>query len=248
MKRLDVALVEWGLAPSRSKAQALLAADEIELRLNGEWTTVSDNSFDVSRLNGDDVRIKANSQQLKYVSRGGLKIASAAKTLGLQPRGWRCLDVGQSTGGFTDFLLQAGASAVLGLEVGHSQLEASLRKDPRVTTLENFNVKDAEASAVVKDWIHDGVQLAVIDVSFISLTQVLPALGRVLPKGTFLLALVKPQFEVGPQALTEDLLSGVQSRVLQAASNCGFLTEKYFACEVKGQDGTQEFFLFGRRH
>jgi len=247
MKRLDSSLVEWGLAPSRNKAQSLIGEGEVEILQNGEWRTVTDNSFNTAQLKSSDVRISKNAKNLRYVSRGGLKLEAAAQHLKLNPRGWRCLDVGISTGGFTDYLLQAGAAAVFGLDVGHGQLHAKLAGDPRVTEIEGLNAKDMAADARVRSWILEGVNLAVADLSFISLTQVLPALAELLPAGTALLALVKPQFEVGPSKAGVELFNDVQSRVLHGADKCGFSSQEYFSSAVKGQDGNQEFFLWCRR-
>lgn len=247
MKRIDSALVEWRIAPSRTKAQALIAAGEIEVQVQGVWCVVNDNSFNAATLTPANVRVKADAQTLKYVSRGGLKLEAAAKHLVLEPRGWRCLDVGLSTGGFSDYLLQAGAAAILGLDVGHGQLHEKLKHDPRVRSLEGLNAKDIAAHPEIKAWVAVGVNLAVMDLSFISITQVLPALSGLLPSGAPLLALVKPQFEVGPRRVDIELFNDVQSRVLHAADKCGFSSEEYFSSAVKGQDGDQEFFLWCRR-
>jgi 23S rRNA (cytidine1920-2'-O)/16S rRNA (cytidine1409-2'-O)-methyltransferase len=247
MKRLDLALVEWGLAPSRTKAQALIAAGELEICINGSWAPANDNSQDVENLTAGDVRISGASKTLKFVSRGGLKLEAAFAHLKLEPSGWRCLDVGISTGGFSDFLLQNGAAAILGIDVGHGQLHPSLAGDNRVSHVENLNVKDIAGSAAVRDWLRGGVDFCVADLSFISLTLALPPLSTVLSTGTPLLALVKPQFEVGKQTVTEDLFADVQRRVLIAAGNCGFSVQEYFASPVRGQDGNQEFFLLCRR-
>lgn len=247
MKRLDLALVEWGIAPTRSKAQALISAGEIELRRQGQWLPATDNSENVESLNSSDIRLTENNSTLRYVSRGGLKLEAAIGELNLNIAKFRCLDIGQSTGGFTDFLLRAGASAVLGFDVGHDQLNPTLAADPRVTAIEGLHVRDAAKSEKVQEWLSQGVDLVVADLSFISLAQVFPVLERLIPQGVALLALVKPQFEVGPQKLTPDLLDDVKSRVLQAAANCGFVTESYFASRVRGQDGTQEYFLYCRR-
>ncbi len=247
MKRLDAALVEWGLAPSRTKAQNMIAAGEIEIHVAGEWTTVTDNSFNASNLTWEEVRVIDSAQTLKYVSRGGLKIEAAFKHLMLDPKGWRCLDIGLSTGGFSDFLLKSGAERILGLDVGHGQLHAKLEKDPRLKSIEGLNVKDMAAHDSVRAWLAQGVDFCAIDVSFISLVQVLPVVAALLPTGCSVLALVKPQYESGPQKVTPELFNDVQSRVLHAADKCGFSSMEYFSSAVKGQDGNQEFFLLCRR-
>ena len=247
MKRLDAALVEWGIAPSRNKAQALITSGEIEVHLNGDWKRIRDNSFNASTLTWEQVRIVPAAQTLKYVSRGGLKIEAACKRLNLVPKGWRCVDIGISTGGFTDFLLQSGASSVLGVDVGHGQLHDKLKIDPRLTSLEGLHVKDMAANETVRAWVAQGVDFCVIDVSFISLIQVLPMVAEFVPGGCSVLALVKPQFEGGPHKVTPELFDDVQSRVLHAADKCGFSSVEYFSSAVKGQDGNQEFFLLCRR-
>lgn len=247
MKRLDSALVEWGLAPSRSKAQAMIAAGEIEIEKDGAWVAVTDNSFNAARVTREQVRLGHGAQTLKYVSRGGLKIESACRHLGLDPAGWRCLDLGLSTGGFSDYLLQHGASAVLGLDVGHGQLHPRLALESRLTSLEGVNAKEIGSLPAVQEWLKLGVDLCVIDLSFISLTQVLPAVAGALPAGARVLALVKPQFEAGRQTVTPELFDDVRSRVLHAADKCGFSAMEYFPSTVKGQDGSQEFFLWCRR-
>lgn len=247
MKRLDSALVEWGLAPSRTKAQALIAAGEVEIAIGGEWRKILDNSFNATPLTPQQVRLSENAQTLKYVSRGGLKLEAAAQHLRLNPKGWRCLDVGISTGGFSDFLLQNGAASVLGLDVGHGQLHEKLKNDPRVTSFEGVNAKELGAHAHIREWVKQGVDLTVMDLSFISIVQVFPALAELLPSGTPLLTLVKPQFEVGPRKSGAEMFNDVQSRVLHAADKCGFSSQEYFSSAVKGQDGDQEFFLWCRR-
>jgi 23S rRNA (cytidine1920-2'-O)/16S rRNA (cytidine1409-2'-O)-methyltransferase len=247
MRRLDLALVEWGFAPTRSKAQTLIAAGEVEILRQGQWQKATDKNENVESLTPTDVRLAENNTTLRYVSRGGLKLESAVEFLNLNVKGFRCLDIGQSTGGFTDFLLQAGAAEVLGFDVGHGQLSPVLGSHPQVKAIAGLHVRDAESSKEIQQWLATGVDLAVADLSFISLVQVFPSLSKLLPRGVPLLALVKPQFEVGPQTLTEALLEDVKGRVLQAAGNCGFVTESYFASRVRGQDGTQEYFLYCRR-
>lgn len=247
MKRLDVALVEWGLAPSRAKAQALIASGEVEVCIQGQWRPAESNNENVERLSPGQIRIVSGATTLKYVSRGGLKLEAAFAHLNLNPQGWRCLDVGMSTGGFADYLLKNGAAAVMGIDVGHGQLHSQLVGDSRIHSVENLNVKDLPKSKEVVKWIKSGVDFCVADLSFISLTLALPPLSTVLPTGTRMLALVKPQFEVGQQTVTGEMFDDVRSRVLLAADKCGFSEENYFASPVKGQDGNQEFFLLCRR-
>jgi 23S rRNA (cytidine1920-2'-O)/16S rRNA (cytidine1409-2'-O)-methyltransferase len=254
MKRLDQLLVELGLAPSRSKAQQQIESGDVSVRVNGSWREVKQASFKAENLGREDVRLNPGSQVLKYVSRGGLKLEHALDRLHLDVKGFRCLDVGISTGGFTDCLLQRGAAEIAGLDVGHAQLHASLRGDPRIQAWEGVNVRRLPVHKELLEWLKGGIDLCVVDVSFISLEHVLPVLGEVLPAGTRLLALVKPQFEVGADHLNRKgivddprLFDDVQGRVLHLAAKYGFSNEDYFPCSVKGQDGNQEFFMLARR-
>jgi 23S rRNA (cytidine1920-2'-O)/16S rRNA (cytidine1409-2'-O)-methyltransferase len=182
-QRLDSLLVERGLAESRTKAQALVYAGQV---LVGEQRADKPGSLVASDV---PLRLK---KKLRYVSRGGLKLERALLDLGLAIEGKICADIGASTGGFTDCLLQAGARKVYAIDVGHGQLHPRLLADPRVLSREGVNARylsDAD--------LPEAVEVATVDVSFISLTQVLPAiLPRLLPGGV-LIALVKPQFEVG---------------------------------------------------
>ena len=243
MTRLDRRLVELGLAPTRSKAQQMIAAGEVSVA--GRVIT------QVSFTGSGEVTITLESSTLKYVSRGGLKLEAALAHLQLDVRGWRCLDVGLSTGGFTDVLLQSGAAAVAGFDVGHLQLHPRLQTDARLRSWEGVHVRDLPQHEELQSFIGAGLDLTVIDVSFISLIQVLPFLP---PAQARLLALVKPQFEVGAEHLNRrgivsdaKLFDDVQDRVLHALQQRGFSKLDYFPSAVKGQDGNQEFFAFARR-
>ncbi|MBX3020350.1 MAG: TlyA family RNA methyltransferase [Bdellovibrionales bacterium] len=254
MSRLDLRLTELGLAPSRSKAQQLIEAGEVQIRKNGQWETARQTSFKTDQLRAEDIRLQAEPRTLKYVSRGGLKLESALDHLKLDVKHWRILDVGLSTGGFSDCLLQRGAGAIAGVDVGHGQLHPSLQVRSALQSFEGVNVKDLPQHESVRAYVDKGVDLCVVDVSFISLEQVLPPLGQLLPLDTRLLALVKPQFEVGAEALNRKgivmdvtLFDDVRGRVLRALAKYGFSQEDYFPCAVKGQDGNQEFFVYARR-
>jgi len=249
MKRLDAALVELGLAPSRTKAQRLIEAGDVEVLINGEWKLVTQSSYSVK----GEVRVKPGSRELKYVSRGGLKLESALQTLKLDVTGWRCLDVGTSTGGFADCLIKHGAAHVTGFDVGHGQLSPKLQTDKKLKHYEGVHIKDLPDHRALGAERRE-LNLVTVDVSFISLSHVLPVLGKILEPGTKLLALVKPQFEVGPQNLDKNgivrdsaLYGDVKSQVLRDLIKCGFSFQEYFACGVKGQDGNQEFFVFATR-
>jgi 23S rRNA (cytidine1920-2'-O)/16S rRNA (cytidine1409-2'-O)-methyltransferase len=248
-ERLDKVLVERGLVPSRTKAQALIEEGQVEILTKGKWIF----AHSPSQLVGDqELRVASASEVLRYVSRGGLKLEGALKRLDLSVKGWRCLDAGLSTGGFADCLLQFGASEVCGFDVGHGQLDAKLKSEPRLKWFDKVNVKDLARHKEIQAWIQGGIDLVVADLSFISLISVLPAITQAAPSSA-LLALVKPQFEVGPAALDKHgiadpkLFDDVKARVLLALEKCGFSVEDYFASQPKGQDGNQEFFVYASR-
>ena len=182
--RLDLLLFERGLAESREKAKAMIMAGEVEV--NGVRSEKPGHSVEASA----DILIKKNA--LPYVSRGGLKLEAALDHFKIDVRGLAVIDVGASTGGFTDCLLKRGAERVVAVDVGHGQLHWSLRKDARVTILERTN-----ARFLAPDDIKTTLNGAVIDVSFISLRLVIPPLLKLLPKDSFIIALIKPQFEAG---------------------------------------------------
>lgn len=187
-ERLDVVVHERGLAESRTRAQALILAGQV---------VVDDQRIDKPGTRIDvDAEVRLKGEVLPYVSRGGLKLKAALDAFSIDVKGAVCADIGASTGGFTDCLLQEGAARVHAIDVGYGQLHEKLRTDPRVISRERVNARhltDAE--------LPEPVGVIVIDVSFISLELVLPAvLPRLLPGGT-LIALVKPQFEVGPDHL-----------------------------------------------
>lgn len=247
--RLDQVLTKFKLAPSRSKAQALIQAGSVDLLLNGKWKTVEDVSFSAAKLKQEEIRI-TNSSLLKYVSRGGLKLESALSARGVQVQGLRCLDVGQSTGGFTHCLLSHGAKEVVGFDVGQGQLHESLRLNPNVVFYEGVHVRDLPNHLKLTKEFQKPFDLVVVDVSFISLAQVFPVLAKVLQKGVPILALVKPQFELDAKSLnkkgvvkSEELLHSVKSKISDLALEHGFKILDYFPSALKGTDGNQEFFL-----
>jgi len=183
-ERLDVALVRRGLAPSRERARALIMAGKVLVAghlVDKPGTLISLDAV---------CSLKEAPNELKYVSRGGLKLEKALATFGLNPEGLVALDVGASTGGFTDCLLRHGAKRVYALDVGHGQLAWTLRNDPRVVVMEHTNIRFLRS-------MPEPIQCATIDVSFISLRLVLPTLVPLLNAGAWVVALVKPQFEAG---------------------------------------------------
>jgi 23S rRNA (cytidine1920-2'-O)/16S rRNA (cytidine1409-2'-O)-methyltransferase len=250
MMRADQLLVERGLAATRSQAQRLIASGVRWQDARG-WHAVA--------KNGDEVPEAARLELLdtaeaRYVSRGGLKLEGALQATGADPRGLRCLDVGQSTGGFTDCLLQRGASQVVGVDVGHGQLHPRLRSDPRVVCLEKVNARELDAAKLHAAGVAADFELAVGDLSFISLALVLPAIAPLLaPDGT-LLMLVKPQFELQPGQLGKggivrdaELYPLVERRIREACAASGLAVLHWLDSPIRGGDGNCEFFIHARR-
>jgi 23S rRNA (cytidine1920-2'-O)/16S rRNA (cytidine1409-2'-O)-methyltransferase len=185
-ERLDKLVVDRGLAPTRARAQALILAGKVTVA--GQVMTKAGTSV------AADADVALREDDHPYVSRGALKLVAALDAFAIDPTGMVCLDIGASTGGFTDLLLRRGASKVYAIDVGYGQLAWSLRSDPRVVVLERENVRELDPAKVPEP-----CDLAVIDVSFISLTLVLPRVAELLrpPAGKSVIALVKPQFEAG---------------------------------------------------
>ena len=240
--RLDHRLVEMGLAPTRSKAQQLIASREVTV--NGK--VVEQSSFTVPV--GAHVQIVDDPSTLKYVSRGGLKLEAALNHFYLNVTGWRCLDVGLSTGGFSDCLLRAGAAAIAGLDVGHGQLHESLERDPRLKSWSGLHVRDLPDHAELNEFMSAGLDLTVVDVSFISLKDVIPY----LPRKGLRLALVKPQFEVGREYITKKGLvrdakrvEDVKVSVRRWFEEDGYMVRGFVRSALVGGDGNQEWFVFG---
>lgn len=239
--RADQLLVERGLAASRSQAQRLIASG-VQWFDGAAWKRVA--------KNGDELPDAAQLELLdtaeaRYVSRGGLKLEGALRAAALDVSGWTCLDVGQSTGGFTDCLLQHGAAHVTGVDVGHGQLHATLRSDPRVTAIEKLNARELSAAQVGGPF-----DLVTGDLSFISLTLVLPALVPLLKGGGHLLMLAKPQFElqpgqVGKGGLVRDpaLHREVERRLRDCCASLGLAATGWYDSPIAGGDGNREFFL-----
>ena len=247
--RIDQLLVQRGLAPSRSAAQRLIERGAVRWRSAQGWALPRKAGEDVH----DDCELQVTDEaELRYVSRGGLKLEAALKTCSIDVSGRRCLDVGQSTGGFTDCLLKHGATQVTGVDVGHGQLHPSLRADERVTCVERMNARDAQAMRTVGSCF----DLIVGDLSFISQTLVWPALVPLLdPQRGELLMLVKPQFELQPEhigkgGLVRDEASHalVRARIEQACAEQGLTLQGYFDSAITGGDGNREFFVWARVH
>jgi 23S rRNA (cytidine1920-2'-O)/16S rRNA (cytidine1409-2'-O)-methyltransferase len=245
--RIDQLLVSRGLAASRSAAQRLIASGRVRCDAGRGWQGVDKASLD---LPPDTPLAVEPDPADRYVSRGGLKLAGALAHTGLVVDGLSCLDVGQSTGGFTDCLLQAGAARVVGVEVGHDQLHPRLRDDARVVCLEGINARHLEAADLGGEHEFD---LIVTDASFISLTLLLPNFPALLKAGGRILALVKPQFEVGPGKLGKGgivrdpaLYPAVEVKIRAACAAAGLAVLDFFDSPITGGDGNREFFVHAR--
>jgi len=236
-QRLDVALVERGLAATRERARALILAGQVTV----DGHVVSKAGAGV----GVDARVELTAPDHPYVGRGGVKLAHALDAFAVDPRGRRALDVGASTGGFTDVLLQRGAESVIALDVGRGQLDWTLRNDPRVIVKEGVN-----ARALTRDDVPHDVGVVTIDVAFISLRQILPAIPPFLEHPADIVALVKPQFEAGRGAVGKGGLvtdprvhDDVIARVTDAAAALGLARIGMTPAAITGATGNQEFFL-----
>ena len=235
--RADILLVERGLFPSRERARAAILAGEV--RVAGTRVTKA------GELLAQDAEIQV-AEKRRYVSRGGDKLAGALDTFGLDPSGLRAIDVGASTGGFTDCLLQRGAASVCAVDVGYGQLAWSLRQDPRVDVHERTNIRNADTDALGAPF-----DLVVADVSFISLVTVLPALRALAGESGQLVALVKPQFEagkgrVGKRGVVREasVHAEVLHSVLAALEQAGLAVRGATWSPIKGPEGNIEFWVW----
>jgi 23S rRNA (cytidine1920-2'-O)/16S rRNA (cytidine1409-2'-O)-methyltransferase len=242
--RADQLLVQRGVAPSRSAAQRLIERGGVRWRAGQGWA--------VPKKAGEDVPDAAEIEvvddaELRFVSRGGLKLDAALARCAIDVRGFVCLDVGQGTGGFTDVLLQRGAARVVGVDVGHGQLDRRHAADSRVAAREGVNARHLEA----RDLPVGRFDLIVADLSFISLALVVPALVP-LAAGELLL-LVKPQFELQPSdigkgGIVKDAAAygRVEARLREACAASGLAVVDWFESAVTGGDGNREFFVHAR--
>ena len=270
-------MLQRQLASSRSQAQRLIAAG-VQWRVeaaggpNAEspWKRIAKNSDELP----PDAQIELlDASEARYVSRGGLKLEGALLTSSVEVIGKTCLDVGQSTGGFTDCLLQRGAKLVVGVDVGQGQLHPSLREHPQVVALEQVNARELSASNLIANYLDitrasgtfdssDGVanpfdasfDLIVGDLSFISQTLVLPALVLLLKPGADLLMLVKPQFElqpgqVGKGGIVKDaaMYTIVEQRIRDCYAGLGLDVKAWFESPIAGGDGNREFFVYATK-
>jgi 23S rRNA (cytidine1920-2'-O)/16S rRNA (cytidine1409-2'-O)-methyltransferase len=236
-QRADVALVERGLAESRTRAQALIMAGLVysgEQRINKPGETIAE---------GRPLELRG--QDHPWVSRGGVKLAHALEHFRLSPMGRVALDVGASTGGFTDVLLQGGAARVFAVDVGHGQLAWKLRHDPRVVVMERVNARHLDATQIAEP-----ITALVCDASFIGLRVVLPAAMALCAKGAWAVALIKPQFEVGPAIAKGGVVrdAGVHARVCHEvrtwwAAQPGWRVLGVEPSPLLGPEGNREFLI-----
>lgn len=234
-ERLDVLLVQRGMAASREKAKAMIMAGEI--LVDGEREDKAGSMFP------DTVTITQKGRPLPYVSRGGLKLEKAMTHFGLELAGKVCMDVGASTGGFTDCMLQNGAAKVYAVDVGHGQLDWKLRNDERVVCMERTNIR-----YVTPEDIGEPVQFVSIDVSFISLTKVLLPVRQLMAEGAQMTALIKPQFEagrekVGKKGVVRDPAVHLEviRQVLDYARSISFGVRHLEFSPIKGPEGNIEY-------
>jgi len=242
-QRIDLLLVERGLAESRARAQALILAGAV---VAGEQRVDKPGQLVDPAL---PLRVKEGAGPQKYVSRGALKLEAALAAFPVDPQGLSCADLGASTGGFTDLLLQRGAARVVAVDVGYGQLHPRLRSDPRVVVRERENARYLTAEA-----LGGQVHLVVGDLSFISLRLVLPAVKSILREGGWALLLVKPQFEVGKGEVgkggvvrDEGKRRAALEEVAAAARALGFQVEGHVESPVEGPAGNREWLLALRR-
>ncbi|SLM32682.1 Putative hemolysin A-like rRNA methylase (FtsJ-like) [Desulfamplus magnetovallimortis] len=235
--RLDILLVEKGIVQSRERAQALIMSGNIMV-----------NGFKIDKAGtrvDQDSEITVKGDDIPYVSRGGLKLEKALRDLKLDITGMTCLDIGASTGGFTDCLLQSGASEVYAVDVGYGQLAWSLRQDPRVHVIERTNIRFMDFEVIGKK-----MDLVTIDTSFISLKLVVPASEKFMKKDTLVLALIKPQFEAGKERIGKKGVvrdPAVRHKIVEEIElffrQRGYETGEIIESPVKGPKGNIEFIL-----
>ena len=234
-KRLDVLLTEQGYADTRSKAQAIIMAGQVYV--NGQKADKPGISYE------ETVQLEVRGDVCPYVSRGGWKLEKALRDFGVKPDGFVCSDSGASTGGFTDCLLQQGASKVFAIDVGYGQLDWKIRSDPRVVVMERTNIR-----YVTPEDLGEPLDLSVIDVSFISLSIVLPTIKTLLKPTGQVLCLIKPQFEAGREKVGKkgvvrdpETHKEVLDNFVSLADSLGFTIMGLTFSPVKGPEGNIEF-------
>ncbi|MCS7195730.1 MAG: TlyA family RNA methyltransferase [Aquificaceae bacterium] len=238
--RLDLYLLERGYAPTREKAQAMIMAGLVLV----EGKPVDKPGTRIRE--GQRVEVR---EPPKYVSRGGYKLEGALKRFNLSPEGLIALDVGSSTGGFTQCLLLHGARKVYAVDVGRGQMDQKLREDPRVVLYEETDVRELR-----EEQVPEKVDLITVDVSFISLKKVIPHVLKFLREGGILLLLVKPQFEVGPEKVRKGIVKSAEDKerailqVIHLLESEGFRIGGVMKAKPKGVKGNEEFFLLAGKY
>ncbi len=243
-ERIDKLLVERGMAESRTKAQALVMAGVV--LVNERRVEKSSEMFSADEV----IRIKGETAESRYVGRAGLKLEAALDSFAIDPKGFNCIDIGASTGGFTDCLLQHGASRVTTIDVGTNQLVWSLRTDPRIDVRENVNARTLEPTD-----FESLFDLAVMDVSFISVTKILPAIVPLLNDNGRIIVLIKPQFEVGRGEVGKGGIvresekhERVVAEVNSFAESIGLAVMGTIESPIRGAEGNKEFLaMYARR-
>ena len=237
-ERLDVILVNQGYAPSREKAKAIIMSGNVYV--NGQKEDKAGTSFDESKI-----QLEVRGSTLKYVSRGGLKLEKAMDTWGFELTGHVCMDIGASTGGFTDCMLQNGAAKVYSVDVGHGQLAWKLRNDERVVCMEQTNFR-----YMVREDIQDDLDFASVDVSFISLTKILIPARNLLKTGGQMVCLIKPQFEAGREKVGKNGVvrepathREVIAKIVDFADMIGFEVLNLEYSPIKGPEGNIEYLV-----
>ncbi len=233
--RLDALLINRGMCDSREQGKRLVLAGEV--KVDGRVVDKPAERF------GEDAVVEIR-EKPRFVGRGGLKLEGALEHFGIDVTGWTCLDVGASTGGFTDCLLQRGAAKVHAIDVGTNQLVWKLRNDPRVVSREKFNARNLKETD-----LGEKVRLAVMDLSFISLTKVLPAVFGVLEDGGSVVCLIKPQFELQKEDVGKGgIVRDDELRKKAVEKICSFVTDDHgrnwegvIPAQISGMDGNQEF-------
>ncbi len=238
--RLDQSLVQRGLAPTRSKAQELIEENEVEVCHGSIWKLAKASSQVVEETT--EIRL-VDPQVLKYVSRGGRKLEGALADFAIDVKDKICLDLGQSTGGFTDCLLQNGAQKVVGVDVGHQQLHEKIKNDPRVTSFEGLHIQDLKNHPEFQT--ATPFDLVVADLSFISMFSVL---DQVLCWGKEAVLLVKPQFETHKKQLVfdEKVFQNLKLQAAEKLQAAGWKLCAVSLAKIRGKDGNQEFFIHAK--
>lgn len=253
MQRADILLVEQGLAATRTQAQRLLKEGRVSYQDADKGKTLLISKPGM-KLPADTILLVQADESDQFVSRGALKLKGALTHFAMDVSGLIALDIGQSTGGFTDVLVQSGIQRVVGIEVGHDQLAASLRNHPAVICYEGMNAR-ALPEQLLEHANPGGFDLAVMDVSFISQTKILPSLVPLLKSGGTLISLVKPQFEVGKEGIgkggivrDERLFASTEQLIRTCCSDLGISVKGYMESPITGGDGNREFLLWGEKH